>query len=157
MDKIMHIYKKHQNSDMTTFGIIQYRDDGYTRKVSEDHQLYNEWIQQGNVPEIIPYIPPATPELDELKDQKKYELDRDYNLIMGNVYPLGFDDISCDEVQDRLYFWKMGVINHYSMALWDIKNALNETQLNAVTWDFQQFEDTKPDIRPEDMYNRIRR
>jgi len=46
------------------------RDNGTTRLVGEDDPSYLEWVAAGNPTEIIPYVPPVGPTLEELKAAK---------------------------------------------------------------------------------------
>jgi len=54
--------------------VWQLRDDGIHRRVSDEHQAYRAWIDEGNKPEIIPYEPPPAPSLEDLKAAKTAEI-----------------------------------------------------------------------------------
>ena len=63
-----HIYKK-QYTSPTEFNVIQVRADG-NRTVSKDKPDYLLFLQEGNTPEVIPYVAPVEPTLEELKVSK---------------------------------------------------------------------------------------
>lgn len=54
-----HIFKKHEMKD-GTYRIVYYHPNGY-QAVSSLKDTYQNWLQEGNRPEIVPYakIPPA--------------------------------------------------------------------------------------------------
>lgn len=47
--------------------LVKVRDNGSTRFVGEDDPSYLEWVSRGNTAEVLPYVAPIGPTLEEAK------------------------------------------------------------------------------------------
>ena len=80
-----HIYKK-QYTSPTEFNVIQVRADG-NRIVSNDKPDYLLFLQEGNTPEVIPYVALVEPTLEEVKASKISMLKMQAKNVIENKYP----------------------------------------------------------------------
>jgi len=80
-----HIYKWKYTSE-TEYKIIQIRKLR-NRPVSEDHGDYLLFLEEGNTPEVIPYVAPVPPSLEELKTSKIAMLKMQAKIEIEKVYP----------------------------------------------------------------------
>ena len=70
----MHRYEKRFTDDLGSYVIFQVRDDGIERQVDRNHNGYLNYIADGNIETIVPYVPPPEPtsppksEFDILKE-----------------------------------------------------------------------------------------
>lgn len=78
-------YQKKYTSP-TGFKVIQLRSDG-NRTVSENKPDYLLFLQEGNTPEVIAYIPPVELTLDELKVSKIQMLKSSTSNAIFKAYP----------------------------------------------------------------------
>lgn len=70
----MHTYKKRYINESGDYEIIQVRDNDDDRVISEFHYDYVAYIQSGNEPEIIEYVPDPVPSLEDAKSNKREEI-----------------------------------------------------------------------------------
>lgn len=73
---------------LTSYKILQLRDDGNSRYVNEDYGQYVAWLSAGNIPEEVPYVQPVIEppvELDPWEDvrnrRNKLLLDSDWTQL----------------------------------------------------------------------------
>lgn len=70
-----------------SYRIQEVRDDGTSRFVDEGHQRYLDWLAAGNVPEVVPYVPPPA-EVELAEDAKAIQVpftDRGTPAFRGNA------------------------------------------------------------------------
>lgn len=67
--------------ELNQYKIKEYRDDVFYRNISEQHHTYVNWINAGNSPEVIEYVPPTIPELtpEQIKNNLLIEISNQYN------------------------------------------------------------------------------
>ena len=80
-----YTYQKKYTSP-TEYKIIQLRSDK-NRTVSEDHADYLLYLLEGNQPEVIAYVPPVEPTLEEMKASKIAMLKMNMRMHIESVYP----------------------------------------------------------------------
>jgi hypothetical protein len=81
-----YIYQ-HQYTSPTEFNVIQVRTDR-NRKVSKDKPDYLDFLVEGNTPEVIPYVAPVPPSLEELKASKIATLKMQGRMTIEAKYPI---------------------------------------------------------------------
>ncbi|MFA6281678.1 MAG: hypothetical protein WCY05_04150 [Candidatus Omnitrophota bacterium] len=80
-----YTYKKKYTSE-TAYQIIQLRSDR-NRQVDEYHADYLLFLQEGNTPELIPYVAPIEPTLEDLKSSKISMLKMNAQMFIEKQYP----------------------------------------------------------------------
>lgn len=80
-----YIYQ-HQYTSPTDFNVIQVRADG-NRKVSKDKPDYLDFLSEGNTPEVIEWVAPIEPTLEELKASKIRMLKMNAQMFIEKEYP----------------------------------------------------------------------
>jgi len=62
-------YEKHMTA--TGYNTIQIYDSGYSRIVPETRPAYVQWLSEGNILDVIPYIAPALPAVNAAETHKQ--------------------------------------------------------------------------------------
>lgn len=62
---------------------VWYVSEDCTKLVSKAKPDYLEWILQGNIPEVIPYIPPAPASAESLRQNRRDQVDSKTDLILN--------------------------------------------------------------------------
>ena len=105
----------HKHTSPTEFNVIQVRADG-NRPVSKDKPDYLDFLKEGNTPEVIPYVAPIEPTLEELKASKIAMLKFETSNAIFTAYP-----------QYKVNNVTLGGINGYDEAYAEeIRSYINE-------------------------------
>jgi hypothetical protein len=68
----MHTFKKHFQKG-GTYKVAYYYDGEWQKNVDEDKPLYVAWVDKGNVPEEVAYVPPKPLTQEQLKIRARRE------------------------------------------------------------------------------------
>jgi len=91
-----HTYKKRFLDAEGTYQIEYWYEDQLNQIINEDKPTYVEWLDEGNEPEVIPYVPPVppTPTVEEKRatviemiQQKQRAAYSSGFIFEGNTYP----------------------------------------------------------------------
>ena len=114
----MHTYKKRYTDSEGSYEIIQIREGEDDRIVSELHYDYLDFIEAGNSPEIVEFVPDPEPTLEQVKEAKREEIrnkrkQAEYSGILWNTHEVGTTE--SDQVSITLAMLKAQSDSTYSM------------------------------------------